>query len=67
MVTIKLHHRDGHKETAHFQNIEKCALWMNLHYKNVNQITFMDSKTNEKIEFSSKHAFEDFYKKRVAK
>lgn len=65
MVTIKLRHIDGQRETAHFQNIEKCALWMNLHYKRVSGITYIDSRKNEKLEFPSKHSFEEFCKKRT--
>lgn len=67
MVTIKLLHTSGHKETAHFQDINKCALWMNLHYKKVSGIVLIDNIKNEKFEFSSKHAFEVFCKQRIGK
>lgn len=66
MVTLKLRHANGSTETVHFQNIEKCSLWMNLHYKKLDQITLIDDKKRERLEFATRHAFEDFCKKRMA-
>lgn len=66
MVTLKLFHASGQKETVHFQSIEKCSLWMNLHYKKLDKITLIDGKKNEKFDFPSKHSFEEFCKKRIA-
>jgi len=65
MVTLKIIYSGGKKEAAHFQDIDKCAVWLNLQYKKIDQITFLDSKNNDKLNFTSKHAFETFYKQRI--
>ena len=67
MLTLKLLHPNGQKETAHFQTLDKCYQWMNLHYKKVKAITLTDSVKNSTIEFVSKHDFEDYYKKQATK
>jgi len=67
MLTLKLLHPTGQKETAHFQTLDKCAQWLNLHYKKVKSITLIDNTKNITYQFVSKHDFEDFYKQQVAK
>ena len=67
MLTLKLFHPNGQKEVAHFQSLDKCVQWMNLHSKKVNHIILMDSKINKPHEFNSKHAFEEFAKQQGTK
>lgn len=63
MITLKIVKPDGTKELAHFQNLDKCAKWINLYYHKFSEITMTQSKTKESYIFKSKLDFELFYEK----
>jgi hypothetical protein len=67
MLTLKLYHPNGQKEVAHFQTMDKCVQWMNLHSKHITRIDLHDSKSGKTIEFKTKREFEDYNAKQAVK